>query len=84
LLFHLTGTITDVDKLPPYKDEEIRIFGKLRSEGVVKHGFRRANEPGIFLIVEADSVEAAREQMARLPFVAEDLLVFEYVEVSEM
>lgn len=85
MYFHLTGTITDPSKLAPYRDDEVRVFGELRTEGVVLHAFRRSDEPTIiYLIVAAEHDEEAREQMARLPFVDKGLLTFDYAEVTEM
>jgi muconolactone delta-isomerase len=84
LYFHLTGVVSEPEKLAPYKDEEKRAFGELRSEGVVVHAFRSSGEPTIYLIVDATTDEEAREQMARLPYVAAGLLTFDYVEVAQM
>jgi hypothetical protein len=84
LIFHLTGTIEDPEATLPYKEEEGRIFRELRTEGVVKAGFRRADRPGVYLIVEADALETAKKMIGRLPYVDRGLLSFEYVQVSEL
>ncbi len=84
MLFHLTGVIADPEATLPYKEEEGRVFRELRGEGVVRSGFRRTGRPGVYLLVEADTPEAAEQQMARLPYVARGLLSFEYEPVTEL
>jgi len=78
------GSITDPDALGPYVAEEMRAVGELKAEGVIQALYRRANGPGVFLILEGSSVDAVRERMDSLPFVVEGLMSLEYEEVYEI
>lgn len=84
MYFHLQGTISDVSRIGPYVDEEIRVTSDLREEGVIKQAFRRSAGPGTYLIIEAASEKAARESLGRLPFISEGLMTFDYTEIYEV
>jgi muconolactone delta-isomerase len=81
---HATGTIPDLDKLAPYWDEETRVLAELQAEGVVKNLFRLSDRPAVYMILEASDVEDARNQVGRLPFVSNGLLVFEFEPVEKL
>jgi muconolactone delta-isomerase len=78
------GSIAEPDRLGPFIDDEIRVVGELKAEGVIKAVYRRAAGPGNFCILEGESMEAVRERMNTLPFVIEGLMSFEYDEVYEI
>jgi hypothetical protein len=40
------GSITKPDALAPYVDDEMRVVGELKAEGVIKALYRRAAVPG--------------------------------------
>jgi muconolactone delta-isomerase len=84
MLLHATGSISDIDKLGPYWDEENRVLAELHAEGVVKSLFRLTDRPAVYMIVEADDVEDARKQVGRLPFVSNGLLLFEFEPVEKL
>ena len=75
------GSITEPDALGPYVDEEMRVVGELRAAGVITAIYRRANGPGVYLILEGASVDAVQERMGSLPFVVEGLMSMEYDEI---
>ena len=66
------GSITEPDRLGPFIDDEKRLVGQLKDEGVMKALYRRAAGPGVILILEGESMDAIRERMNTLPFVIED------------
>jgi ABC-type xylose transport system substrate-binding protein len=78
------GSITKPDALAPYVDDEMRVVGELKAEGVIKALYRRAAGPGVYLILEGSSIDAVRGGMDILPFVIEGLMTLEYDEVYEM
>ncbi len=54
--FHATRAVSDLSKIGPYIDEEIKILADLKGEGVVEHAYRRSQGPGVFLIVSANAL----------------------------
>jgi mevalonate pyrophosphate decarboxylase len=78
------GSITEPDKLGPFIDDEMRVVGQLKAEGVMKALYRRAAGPEVVIIVEGESMNAIRERMNALPFVVEGLMTLEYDEVYEI
>ena len=78
------GSITDPDALAPHIDDEMRLVGELKADGVMKAIYRRAAGPGVYLIFEGESVDAVRERMDALPFVIEGLMALDYEEIYEI
>jgi hypothetical protein len=81
LIVFARGSVTDPDAVGPHIDEEMRAVGELKAEGVIRAVYRRAEGPGVYLILEGSSVDAVRERVDRLPFVVEELMTVEYEEV---
>jgi uncharacterized protein YciI len=84
MLFVAIGALTNLDKVGPFVDEEMRVLNELRNEGRVRAALRRKHEPGVFLVVDADNVEDAKVQLDRLPYVGAGVLKFELIEVGEI
>jgi uncharacterized protein YciI len=84
MLFVAIGSLTNLDKVGPFVDDEMRVLNELRKEGRVKAALRRKHEPGVFLVVDADNVEDAKFELDRLPYVGAGVLKFELIEVSEI
>ena len=78
------GSITEPNKLGPFIDDEMRVVQQLKGEGVMKALYRRAAGPGVVILLEGQSIDAIRERMNTLPFVAEGLMTLEYEEVYEI
>jgi hypothetical protein len=78
------GSITKPDALEPYIDNEIRVVGELKSDGVIKALYRRAAGPGVYLVLEGSSIDAVRGRMDTLPLVIERLMTLEYEEIYEI
>jgi hypothetical protein len=72
------------DALAPYRDDEMRVLGELKAEGVIKTAYRRAAGPGGYFILEGRSIDAVRERVDTLPFVIENLMTLEYDEIYEI
>jgi hypothetical protein len=75
------GSITEPRKLGPFIDDEMRVVGELKAEGVMKALYRRAAGPGIVTVLEGEDIDAIRARMNTLPFVLEGLMTLEYDEV---
>ena len=84
MIVHAKGSITKPDALAPYVDDEMRVVGELKEEGVIKGLYRRAAGPGVYLMLEGSSIEAVRVRMETLPFVVEGLMALEYDEIYEI
>jgi hypothetical protein len=78
------GSITEPDKLGPFIDDEKRVVEQLKAEGLIKAIYRRAAGPGTVVILESPTMDATRERMNTLPFVAEGLMTLEYEEIYEI
>jgi hypothetical protein len=75
------GSVTDPDAVGPHVDDEMRAVGELKAEGVIQAVYRRAEGPGVYLILEGSTVDAVRERVNSLPFVVGELMTVEYEEV---
>ncbi|MGB9113012.1 MAG: hypothetical protein WCF24_09835 [Acidimicrobiales bacterium] len=78
------GSVTNPDALGPYVDNEMRVVGELKAEGVIKAVYRRATGPGVYLLLEGSSIDAIRSRVETLPFVVEDLMTLDYDEIYEI
>jgi hypothetical protein len=78
------GSITRPDALAPYIDDEMRVVGELKADGIMKTIYRRAAGPGVHLILEGSSIDGVRGQMDTLPFVIEGLMTLDYEEIYEI
>jgi hypothetical protein len=53
------GFITKPDAPAPYVDDEMRVVGDLKGEGVITALYRRAAGPGVYLMLAGTSIDAA-------------------------
>lgn len=68
------------ESLLQHAPEEIRAVWDLYAQGVVREFYTRANEPGrVVLMLEAASVEAAKDALAALPFARLHLIDFDVI-----
>ena len=72
------GFISDSDALGPYIDAQTRVVGQLKAEGLRTAIYRRANGPGVYLILEGQSIHAVQERVTSFPCVVEGLVSVEY------
>lgn len=69
-----------VESLQQHAHEEIRAVWDLYAQGVVREFYTRANESGrVVLVLEAASVEAAKDALAALPFARLHLIDFDLI-----
>ena len=78
------GSITNPETLSPYVDDEMRVVGELKGEGVMKAVYRRAAGPGVYLLLEGSSIDAVRSRMDSQPCVIEGLMSLDYEEIYEI
>ena len=80
------GSMIRPDALTPrIIDDEMRVLGELKAEGVVRSAYRRSEGPGFYLLAEGPSIDAVREQIdTTLPFVIENLATLDYDEIYEI
>jgi hypothetical protein len=63
----------------PYLEAEAWQVWKLHTEGVIREAYFRADLSSAVLMLEADSVDDAREILSSLPLVEAGLIYFEFV-----
>jgi hypothetical protein len=78
------GSISKPEALAPHVDDEMRVVGELKAEGVLKAVYRRTAGPGVYLMLEGSSIEAVQGRMGTLPFVIEGLMTLEYEEIYQI
>jgi hypothetical protein len=78
------GSITKPDALAPHVENEMRVVGELKAEGVIQAVYRRAAGPGVYLILEGSSIDRIQEQVDKLPFVVEGLMTLDYEEIYQI
>lgn len=78
------GSIANPEALAPYIEDEMRVVGELKADGVVKAIYRRAAGPGVYLLLEGSSIDAIRERMDTLPFLLEGVMTLDYDEIYEI
>ena len=80
------GSMIRPDALTPrIIDNEMRVLGELKADGLVKSAYRRSEGPGFYLLAEGPSIDAVRERIdTTLPFVVENLATVEYDAIYEI
>ena len=68
----LSGDSAARDRL---REAEIRANRKLAAEGVILQSWRSEDRTKVFLILEAENIDAGRTTLRRLPFVEHGVLV---------
>lgn len=84
MYFLATGELVSPDEIGPYLEEEKSVLAELREEGTVREAFSPAAGHGVICILEGPSLKYVQAQMARLPFVAYELLIFDYTEIIRL
>ena len=71
------------EQLLQYAAEEIQAVWQLYAQGICREFYTRANEAGrVVLMFESESVEAAKEALATLPFVRLHLIDFDLIPLA--
>ncbi len=74
------GRLTGKD-IEPHLEAEGRRVAELRSEGLIRDVFLKSDGTGPVLVLDGVDAAEARQRLATLPFLEEDLVSFEYVEL---
>jgi hypothetical protein len=56
-----------LETITPYLPDEVANVWRLWKEGIVRENYARADEPGVVIVFELDSVEAARRYTDDFP-----------------
>ena len=75
---HLTGK-----DIRPHLQAEGRRVAELRSEGLIREVFLKADRSGPILLLNDVNADDARVRLASLPFVERDLVTFDYIELDD-
>jgi hypothetical protein len=76
---HLTGR-----DIGPFLAAEGQKVAELRADGLIRDVFLKADRSGPVLVLQDTTADQAREQLAVLPFVAESLVAFEFIELNDL
>ncbi|MBV9230355.1 MAG: superoxide dismutase [Chloroflexi bacterium] len=71
------------EEMLQHADAEIRAVWNLYAQGICREMYTRANEPGrVVLVFEAETVEAAKDALATLPFAQLHLIDFDVIPLA--
>ena len=71
------------EEMLSHADAEIQAVWQLYAQGICREFYTRANEPGrVVLMFESESVEAAKEALATLPFAQLHLIDFDVIPLA--
>ncbi len=73
-----TEGLTD-DQVMPVVKKEIKAAKGFYQEGFIRQIWHRGDEPGAVLLLEADSLETAKEKLSALPMVKAGMLETEMI-----
>jgi hypothetical protein len=68
-----------MDTIQPYLKEEVANVWRLWKAGIVRENYARADEPGVIIVFEVDSVEEARRYVADFPLSKAGYLEWQYL-----
>jgi len=77
------GTMTGKD-IAPHLEAEGRRVAELRDEGLIEGVFLKTDRSGPVLLLGGVGAQEAPRRLAGLPFLEEDLVTFEYVELETL
>src|SRR5215207_10314054 len=68
-----------VETIEPYLPEEVANVWRLWKAGVVRENYARADEPGVVIVFEVESVAAAEAYVADFPMTKAGWLEWSYI-----
>ena len=68
-----------IEKYVPHMQNEARYGWQLYKSGVIRDIYFRQDRPGVVIIAEADSVEAAQSALAEFPLAKAELISWEVI-----
>jgi hypothetical protein len=66
----------------PYLRDEVSNVWRLWKAGIVRENYARADEPGVVIVFECETVEAARRYVADFPLSKAGLLDWSFIAVE--
>lgn len=70
-----------LDTVQPYLREEVANVWRLWKAGIVRENYARADEPGVVIVFECETVDLARRYVADFPLSKAGLLEWEFIAV---
>jgi hypothetical protein len=71
-----------MDTITPYLPEEVANVWRLWKAGVVRENYARADEPGVVIVFELDSVDQARRYVDDFPLSRAGLLEWSFIRLT--
>lgn len=68
-----------LDTLRPYLTEEVANVWRLWKAGIVRENYARADEPGVVIVFECDSVDTARRYVEDFPLTRAGYLEWSFI-----
>jgi hypothetical protein len=68
-----------LDTLRPYLTEEVANVWRLWKAGIVRENYARADEPGVVIVFECDSVETVRQYVDDFPLSKAGFLEWSFI-----
>jgi hypothetical protein len=66
----------------PYLRDEVSNVWRLWKAGIVRENYARADEPGVVIVFECETVEAARRYVADFPLSKAGLLEWSFIAIE--
>ncbi|MGF6882968.1 hypothetical protein ABIA39_001910 [Nocardia sp. GAS34] len=70
-----------LETIAPYLPEEVANVWRLWKAGIVRENYARADESGVVIVFEVDSVEDAKRYVADFPLTKKGFLEWTYIPV---
>ncbi|WP_405490207.1 hypothetical protein [Nocardia sp. NBC_00511] len=70
-----------METITPFLPEEVANVWRLWKAGIVRENYARADEPGVVIVFEVDSVEEAKRYVEDFPLTKKGLLEWTYLPV---
>jgi hypothetical protein len=68
-----------METIQPYLKEEVANVWRLWKAGIVRENYARADEPGVIIVFEVESVDVARRYVADFPLSKAGYLEWQYL-----
>ncbi|MES2055511.1 MAG: hypothetical protein V4564_06225 [Pseudomonadota bacterium] len=68
-----------METVQPYLRDEVSNVWRLWKAGIVRENYARADEPGVVIVFECDSVDTAKRYVADFPLSRAGLLEWDYI-----
>jgi hypothetical protein len=76
------GPTPDLEKMKELAREEARNAWELLKADIVREAYLRKDKPGVVVVLEASTVEAAEAALSQLPFYRNGLIRFELIPIG--